>query len=47
MKRIFSIEFPDESGDLWMNKDNLLACLRAYCPNTEFKVEDLTEEDLK
>ena len=43
MKRIFSIEWPDDLGELWMNKDNLLLCLDAYCTNTKFTVEDLTE----
>lgn len=44
MKRAFTIEWPDESGPMWMNVDNLLLCLNAYCPNTEFRVEDITEE---
>ena len=43
MKRSFEIEFPDECGPMWMNKDNLLLCLNSYCKNTEFKVQDITD----
>ena len=28
-----------EGDPLWMNPDNLLLALRAYCPNTEFECE--------
>lgn len=47
MIKIFSIEFPDELGETWMNKDNLLVCLKKTCPNTEFKVKDLTTKAAK
>jgi len=43
-KRIFSIEWPDDLGQMWMNKDNLLLCLNAYCENTDFVIEDVTDE---
>lgn len=41
-KRIFEIEFPDDCGPFWMNKDNLLLCLKAYCKNVQFHVKDVT-----
>jgi len=44
MKRIFVIEYPDDLGPFWMNKDNLLLCLNAYCPNTKFKISDITDK---
>lgn len=37
MKRIFEIEYPDDHGPMWMNRDNLLICL-----TTEFTVTDVT-----
>ena len=42
MKRTFEIEFSDDLGRLWMNRDNLLLCLTSYCPNTKFTVKDVT-----
>lgn len=42
MKRTFIVEFPDDHGDLWLNKDNLLTCLHNTCPNTMFTVWDIT-----
>lgn len=45
MKRIFEIEFPDECGPLWMNRDNLMTCLVKTCPNTEFTVRDITGDE--
>lgn len=44
MKRTFEIEFPDDLGPLWMNRDNLLLCLTAYCRNTRFVVRDVTDD---
>lgn len=41
-KRTFEIEWPDDCGPLWMNRDNLLICLTETCPNTEFTVRDTT-----
>lgn len=26
-KRTFEIEWPEDSGPMWMNQDNLLSCL--------------------
>jgi hypothetical protein len=46
MKRIFEIEWPDDSGALWMNKSNLLTCLTAYCRNTTFSARDVTGDGL-
>jgi hypothetical protein len=48
MKRTFTIEFPDDLGDLWMNKDNLLACLttETHCgSNVRLVVEDITDDE--
>ena len=42
-KRTYEIEVPDELGPMWMNQDNLMACLVAYCPNTPFVVQDVTD----
>ncbi len=42
MRRTFTIEWPDDSGPLWMNRDNLLLCLTSYCPYTRFTVQDVT-----
>jgi len=42
MKRVFSIEWPDELGELWMNTSNLLLCLTEYCRDTEFTAQDVT-----
>ncbi len=44
-KRTFEIEWPDESGPLWMNRDNLLIALTRTCPNTQFTVQDVTGDD--
>jgi len=49
MKRIFSIEWPEDLGPMWMSKDNLIACLFSNsCVGGQFvpkiKVEDITEE---
>ncbi len=41
-KRTFEIEWDGDTGPLWMNTSNLLACLAAYCPNTKFTVRDVT-----
>ena len=46
-RRLFAIEWNDDLGPMWMNKDNLMACLNAYCPNTEFVVEDISPADEK
>ena len=46
MKRIFIVEFDDELGPMWMNKDNLKTCLNspAYCgPNLITDVKDVTD----
>jgi hypothetical protein len=40
--RKFEITWPDEHGKQWMNQDNLLTCLTAYCRGTEFTVLDVT-----
>ena len=46
MKRTFVIEWPDECGPMWMNKDNLLSCLKSdeqVGPAIAIKVTDITE----
>jgi cell division protein FtsB len=46
IERTFSIEYDDELGPLWMNKDNLLMCLNtnAFCAEGLIvAVEDDTE----
>ena len=40
MKYVCEIEYPDDCGPNWMNKDNLLLCLNAYCKGVEFQVKD-------
>ena len=44
MIRTFTIEFPDDNGALWMNKDNLMMCLTTdtCCKNTPLIVTDIT-----
>ena len=46
MKRVFEIEFPDELGEMWMNQDNLMLCINAYCENNDGKIKatDITSE---
>jgi len=46
-KRIYEISVPDDLGPMWMNQDNLLACLVAYCPNTSFLVNDITDYNFR
>ena len=45
MKRIFEIEFPNELGEMWMNQDNLMLCINAYCDNRDgrIKATDVTD----
>jgi len=43
MKRTFEIEWDDDLGPMWMNADNLMACLVAHCPNTKFGTTDVTD----
>jgi len=45
-KRIFSIEWEEDCGPMWMNVDNLLTCLntKEHCgEGLILEVEDLTE----
>jgi hypothetical protein len=46
MKRTFEIEWNDDLGPMWMNADNLMACLVAYCPNTKLGTTDVTDKPL-
>ena len=39
MKRIFEIEFPNELGEMWMNQDNLMLCINAYCENKDGRIK--------
>jgi hypothetical protein len=41
-KRVFTIEWPDDNGPMWMNQDSLLSCLTQVCCNTRFTVQDVT-----
>ncbi len=45
MKRVFEIEFPDELGEMWMNRDNLMICINAYCDTKDgrIKTTDVTD----
>ena len=48
MKRTFMIEFPDGLGGLWMNRDNLVACLTTgtHCgSNIRLTVTDITDDE--
>lgn len=50
MKRTFVIEWPDECGSMWMNKDKLLSCLKSdeqVGPAIEIKVTDITDRGIK
>ncbi len=49
MERTFQIEFPDECGPFWMNRDNLLLCINTYCENKDgrIRVMDVTEPVLE
>jgi hypothetical protein len=40
------MEFPDKLGPLWMNEDNLMLCINAYCKNKggKIKAKDITNE---
>jgi hypothetical protein len=42
-KRIFSIEWDDDLGPLWMNKDNLAICVNAYVGVDGLEFEDVTD----
>jgi len=44
--RVFQIEYPDDCGPLWMNKDNLLMCLttETHTSNVRLKVTDITAD---
>ena len=44
MKKIFEIEWADESGSEWMNTDNLLLCINAYCKGNPCKVKEIKYE---
>ncbi len=47
MKRVFEVEWDDELGPFWMNKDSLLACLntKLHCgEGLILDVKDITEE---
>ena len=46
MKRVFEVEWDDELGPFWMNKDSLLACLntKLHCGEGLIQnIEDVTE----
>lgn len=37
-QKTFRIEWPDDYGPEWMNADNLMLCLNAYCKGVDLKV---------
>ena len=39
MKAKFEIEWPDDYGEFWMNEDNLMLCINAYCENKDGKIK--------
>ncbi len=43
-ERVFKIEWADDLGDMWMNQDNLIVCLRQEGPNITFTVTDVTNK---
>jgi len=43
MKRTFEIEWPDDYGPAWMNRDNLLLCITSYCQHDRFAVKDVDD----
>ena len=50
MKRTFTIEWPNDSGPMWMNADNLMLCITAYCGETvanNIFVTDITVPELQ
>jgi len=47
MKRTFEIEWPDDCGDFWMNKDSLMSCLTTETHvggKAWVKAEDVTDD---
>ncbi len=42
-KRLFSIEWDDDLGPMWMNKDNLAICVNAYVGVGGLEFEDVTD----
>ena len=49
MKRIFSVEWCDDYGEMWMNIDNLESCLfsETHIKNVQVVVEDITDQHKK
>ena len=44
MKRVFEIEWPDDCGPMWLNRDNLMLCLTTAVyigPAVHVAVEDV------
>ena len=44
MKASFEIEWPDDCGEGWMNVDNLMLCLNAYCKGVDLSATSLEGE---
>lgn len=44
-RRMFLIEWPDDLGPMWMNEDNLMLCINAYCENKDghIRATDVTD----
>jgi len=47
MNRTFKIEYPDDCGEMWMNVDNLMLCINAYCKGVDISAEDVTALNTK
>ena len=45
LTRTFEIDYPADCGPMWMNRDNLLLCLRDYCKGVDFEVRDVTDRE--
>lgn len=46
MKRVFEIEFPDELGDSWMNKNSLMLYITTedHCSTITMSIRDVTND---
>lgn len=40
-EKYFKITWPDDNGPEWMNVDNLMLCINAYCKNNKVTAEEV------